>query len=59
MDPALCEGCGLCVTACTQGANQMIPRKQPPKVPQTFGRLYGKLGREALLGMAKNKILRR
>jgi Fe-S-cluster-containing hydrogenase component 2 len=59
MDPALCEGCGLCVTACTRGANQMIPRKRPPKVPQTFNRLYSKMGREALLGMAKNKILRR
>ena len=47
------------MTACTRGANQMILRKQPPKVPQTFNRLYGKLGREALLGMAKNKILRR
>jgi len=37
----------------------MILRKRPPKVPQTFNRLYGKLEREALFGMAKNKILRR
>jgi hypothetical protein len=59
MEPALGRGGGLCVTAGTRSPTQMSLRNHPPTVPQTYNRLYGKIGREALLGMAKNKILRR
>lgn len=54
----LCIGCGLCVTACPQGANSMVPREKPFKIPRTRKKLYNKMGREALLGIAKKKILR-
>jgi len=53
----LCLGCGLCVTACEQGANQMVLRERQAKLPQTADKLYAKIGREAIVGMAINKIL--
>jgi Fe-S-cluster-containing hydrogenase component 2 len=57
VDTESCIGCGLCVTACPEGANRMTLRGQPPKIPRTWKKLYGKIGREAMFGIAKNKIL--
>ena len=59
IDTAICTGCGLCVTACTQGANRMVLRDRPSKIPRTREKLYSKIGRELIWGVAKNKILRR
>ncbi len=57
VDPSVCVGCGLCVTTCPQHANRMVLREQSPHIPRTYFELYGKIGREALLGMVKRKVL--
>jgi Pyruvate/2-oxoacid:ferredoxin oxidoreductase delta subunit len=54
-----CLGCGLCVAACPQGANRMVLREQQPRIPRTNADLYGKIGREAIVGKIKSKILGR
>ena len=56
---SMCLGCGLCVTTCPQGANRMVLREKPSKIPRTYGDLYGKIGREAIVGMVKRKIVGR
>ncbi|HOT92355.1 MAG TPA: 4Fe-4S binding protein [Anaerolineae bacterium] len=57
VDPSVCVGCGLCVTTCPTSANRMVLREQPPQIPHTYLDLYGKIGREALFGMVKRKLL--
>ena len=59
IDTNMCLGCGLCVTSCPQGANRMVLRKKSSKIPRTYGDLYGKIGREAIVGMVKRKIVGR
>jgi electron transport complex protein RnfB len=59
VDADMCLGCGLCVTACPQHANQMVPRETQSKIPRTNTDLYDKIGREAIIGMIKTKILGR
>jgi Pyruvate/2-oxoacid:ferredoxin oxidoreductase delta subunit len=56
IDDNRCLGCGLCVTACPQAANRMILREVQAKVPATSEALYSKIGREAIVGMAKQRI---
>jgi Pyruvate/2-oxoacid:ferredoxin oxidoreductase delta subunit len=55
-DEARCLGCGLCVTACAGGANQMVLYQQQVRLPKTAEALYGKIGREALVGIALQRI---
>jgi len=59
INAAACLGCGLCVSACQQGANHMVPRDAQTKIPKTRSELYGKIGREAIVGIVKNRILGR
>ena len=57
IDDARCLGCGLCVSACPHGANRMVLREVQAKLPATADALYGKIGREALVGIAKQRLL--
>jgi Pyruvate/2-oxoacid:ferredoxin oxidoreductase delta subunit len=57
IDDGRCLGCGLCVTACLQGANRMVPREVQPRLPATAEALYGKIGREAIVGIAKQRVM--
>ena len=56
-DDDLCLGCGLCVTACEQGANRMVLRERQVRLAPTADALYARIGREAIVGMAVNKVL--
>jgi Fe-S-cluster-containing hydrogenase component 2 len=55
-DDARCLGCGLCVTACAAGANHMVLHQQQVRLPKTADALYGKIGREAIVGIALQRI---
>jgi Pyruvate/2-oxoacid:ferredoxin oxidoreductase delta subunit len=57
IDDGRCLGCGLCVTACLQGANRMVPREVHVSLPATAEALYGKIGREAIVGIAKQRVV--
>ena len=59
VSPEICIGCGLCVTTCPEAANSMAPREKKQKIPKTYTNLYGKIGREAMISIAKKKIFRR
>jgi Pyruvate/2-oxoacid:ferredoxin oxidoreductase delta subunit len=56
IDEGRCLGCGLCVTACRQGANQMVLRDRQARLPKTAEDLYRKIGREAMVGIAVQKL---
>jgi len=51
-----CFGCGLCVTVCPGGALAMTVRKKSPGVPKSSKELNSRLMREALVGLAVNKL---
>lgn len=59
IDSDLCLGCGLCVAACPRDANSMVLRKNPSKISPTYAKLYGKIGREVIVGKVKTKIFGR
>ncbi len=50
-DPELCFGCGLCVTACPQGALRMVLRERTPYLPKSAKELTNRMMVEAVTGM--------
>jgi len=56
VDQNACIGCGLCVAACPEGALQMVPRTNPPKMARTRKDLQTTLRNEAILGSIKRKL---
>ena len=57
VDDDACLGCGLCVTVCAQGANAMVLREQrgAPRLAPTNEALWGRIGREAIVGLVWQK----
>lgn len=51
-----CIGCGLCVAHCPEGALRMSPREKTIGIPATVSEMFGKINREALVGMITQKF---
>jgi len=56
-DQTMCLGCGLCVNSCPEGANYMIQRENQPDLHATRDELYAKIGKEAIVGLARQKVM--
>jgi len=56
VDTDRCIGCGLCATTCSTGASKIVLREKIRKIPRSHAELYNKIGREALISIAKTKI---
>ncbi len=48
---SLCFGCGLCVSACPQGALHMQLRERPPYLPKSARELTNRMMVEVVTGM--------
>ncbi|MCP4752505.1 MAG: 4Fe-4S dicluster domain-containing protein [Proteobacteria bacterium] len=59
VDVGKCIGCGLCVTTCTKNANRMTAKTGEYRLPRTHGKMMGRIGREAIVGKIKQKLLGR
>jgi NAD-dependent dihydropyrimidine dehydrogenase PreA subunit len=54
-----CLGCGQCVSNCPEGSLYMIVREKPPKIYLDNDVLFRKINTEAMIGLAKRKLLGR
>jgi len=54
-----CLGCGQCVSHCPEGALYMILREDPPKIFSDNTALFRRINMEAMIGMAKKRVLGR
>ncbi len=53
-----CIGCGLCAAHCPENALRMIPREKNPRIPESVSEMFGKINREAIIGMVTQKFRR-
>lgn len=53
-----CIGCGLCVSHCPEGALHMAPREKSPDIPESVEKMFGRINREAIIGMLASKFKR-
>lgn len=51
VDEKKCLGCGLCVTACPEGALQMVMREKPPKVYKDNDTLFRSIYAESAIAL--------
>jgi Fe-S-cluster-containing hydrogenase component 2 len=55
-DQLKCIGCGQCVSHCPSGAIKLVQRPKYAKMYPTVWSLWNRIGNEAMLGIALNKI---
>lgn len=51
-----CIGCGLCVSTCPEDAIRMDLREKAPRIEKDNDALWGKIRREAMVGMVLGKL---
>ena len=51
-----CIGCGLCASRCPESALSMAPREKYPRIYPTNKKLWDRIGREAFVGIAKQRL---
>jgi|GEM_PF-572359 len=54
-----CIGCGLCVSHCPKGALKMVPREETARIPESVSKMFGRINREAMVGMVVSKFKRK
>jgi len=57
VDQNRCIGCGQCVSRCASGAIKLVARPKYAKIYPTNKDLYNQIGKEAIIGIALNKIM--
>lgn len=58
-DSDRCIGCGHCASVCPEKSIRMVLRQELPKMDRSNDELWGRIRREAMVGMVRDKIFPR